>query len=166
VNGRTLAVLALPVALLISACSDASPKASGAASSPTGAASSPVGSTASPVGSAGATRGTARTSNGGQVTVIVDWPGPTDGAVFEVKLDTHAVDLDPLDLADSVLLNDRRETLPAPSWAAPKGGHHREGALTFEGDAPRFFAGASWIELVLKGIGDVPERTLRWDVGS
>ncbi len=158
-NGRTLAGLALPVALLVSACSEASPGASGTASSPTGVASSPV-------GSASVTRGTARTSNGGQVTAIVDWPGPTDGAVFEVKLDTHSVDLDPLDLADAVLRNDRRETLLAPSWAAPKGGHHREGVLTFEGDAPRFFAGASWIELVLKGIGDVPERTLRWDVGS
>ena len=55
----------------------------------------------------------------------------------------------------------RRETR-----AATKGGHHREGTLTFSGDASRFFAGAQWIELVLTGVGDVPERTLRWEIGS
>ena len=56
--------------------------------------------------------------------------------------------------------------LPAQPWAAPKGGHHREGALTFEGAAAPFFAGAKWIELVLPGVGDLPERTLRWELGA
>jgi hypothetical protein len=46
------------------------------------------------------------------------------------------------------------------------GGHHRDGALTFDGDAAPFFAGSTWIELVLSGIGDIPERTLRWEIGS
>jgi hypothetical protein len=98
--------------------------------------------------------------------MVVDWAGPADGAVFDVKLDTHSVDLDALDLADAVLRNDRRETLSARPWASPKGGHHREGALTFEGDAAAFFAGATWIELVISGVGDIPERTLRWEIGS
>jgi uncharacterized protein YceK len=151
-NARKLAVLVLPLALLISACSATIPGASGPASSPGGYAS--------------ATSWTTQTSDGGQVTVVVDWAGPADGAVFEVKLDTHSVDLDALDLADAVLRNNRSETLSAQPWVAPKGGHHREGALTFEGDAAAFFAGATSIELVLPGVGDIAERTLRWEIGS
>jgi hypothetical protein len=98
--------------------------------------------------------------------VVADWAGPADGAVFEVTLDTHSIDLDGLDLADAVLRNDRDEILSARPWAAPKGGHHRRGALTFQGDPGAFFAGARWVELVLAGVGDVPLRTLRWEVGS
>jgi hypothetical protein len=105
-------------------------------------------------------------SEGGQVTVIATWTGPTVGAAIDVALDTHSVDLDELDLADATLRNDRSETLTARPWAAPKGGHHREGALTFDGNAPEFFAGARWMELVIVGVGDLPERTLRWEVGS
>ncbi len=107
-----------------------------------------------------------QTSDGGQVTVVVDWAGPARGAVFDVTLDTHSVDLDALDLADASLRNDRGETRRARPWTAPKGGHHREGALTFDGDTAQFLAGARWIELVLVGVGDLPERTLRWEVGS
>ena len=107
-----------------------------------------------------------QTSEGGQVTVVATWIGPAAGALIDIALDTHSVDLDALDLADATLRNDRGETLTARPWAAPKGGHHREGALTFDGNAPEFFAGAKWMELVLVGVGDLPERTLRWEVGS
>ncbi len=107
-----------------------------------------------------------QTSDGGQVTAVVGWAGPTGGAVFDVTLDTHSVDLDALDLSDAILRNDRSETLTAQPWAAPKGGHHREGTLTFEGDSPPFLAGARWVELVLTGLGDLPERTLRWELGA
>ena len=100
------------------------------------------------------------------MTVVVDWAGPARGAVFDVQLDTHSVDLDALDLAGAILRNDRGEMLRAGAWAAPKGGHHREGALTFEGDSSAFFAGTKWVELVLTGVGDVPERTLRWELGA
>lgn len=151
-NVRTLAAVILPVMLVISACSAASSAASAPASSPGEFASAASDST--------------RTSEGGQVTAVVDWTGPEAGAVFEVTLDTHSVDLDALDLSDAVLRNDRGETLPAQPWAAPKGGHHREGALTFEGDAAPFFDGAKWVELILSGIGDLPERTLRWEIGA
>lgn len=148
-NVRALMAFVLPLAFLISACSAANPSAPQPASSPAEAAAV-----------------TSQTSDGGQVTVVVDWAGPADGAVFDVALDTHSVDLDALDLADAVLRNDRGETLAARSWAAPKGGHHREGALAFEGNAAPFFAGTAWIELVLSGVGDLPERTLRWQTGS
>ncbi|NJD29526.1 MAG: hypothetical protein FIA92_14695 [Chloroflexi bacterium] len=127
--------------------------------------SSPAGSAAGPTSAGQSSEGT-QTSDGGQVTVVVDWAGPAAGAAFDVKLDTHSVDLDALDLAGATLRNDRGETLTASAWVAPKGGHHREGALTFDGNATAFFAGAKWIELVITGVGDLPERTLRWDVGS
>jgi hypothetical protein len=147
-NGRTLAAFILPVVVVISACSGASPASSDQAGSPGGSAAT-----------------TTQTSEGGQVTVVVDWAGPDEGAVFDVSLDTHSVDLDALDLADAVLRNDRGETLPARPWAAPKGGHHREGTLTFNGDASSFLTGANWMELTLTGVGDLPERTLRWEIG-
>ena len=140
--------------VLLAACSSSPPLASVSAPS----ASSETGS------SFPASGGTTQTSDGGQVTVVVDWAGPAEGAVFDVKLDTHSVDLDALDLADAVLRNDRGETLTAEPWAAPKGGHHREGALTFEGDTTSFFTEARWVELVLSGVGDLAERTLRWEV--
>ena len=138
---------------LVSACSSSTPASSG----PTVSAS--IGS-----GPTSPAAGTTRTSEGGEVTVVVDWAGPADGAVFDVKLDTHSIDLDALDLAGAILRNDRGETLSAEPWAAPKGGHHREGAITFEGDTASFFSGASWVELVLSGVGDLAERTLRWEI--
>ena len=145
--GRRLALVAslAAAAVLVAACS--------------GAASVPAASQR-PVASAGV-----QTSEGGQVTVAVSWAGPASGAVFDVKLDTHSVDLDALDLANAVLSNDRGETLGARPWAAPKGGHHREGTLTFDGDGPGFFASVRWIELALTGVGDLPVRTLRWEIG-
>ncbi len=123
--------------------------------------------TAGPVsGFAGPAGQPTRTSEGGEVTVVVDWAGPSAGTVFDVTLDTHSVDLDPLDLADAVLRNDRGETLKPRPWAAPKGGHHRQGTLAFEGDADRFLADARWVELVVKGVGELPERSLRWELRS
>ena len=151
---RALIALLVTTIVLLAACSPSTPPASG---------STPYESSA-PSTSAAADIGTTQTSDGGQVTVVVDWAGPAEGAVFDVKLDTHSVDLDALDLADAVLRNDRGEALSAQPWAAPKGGHHREGALTFEGDTASFFLGARWVELVLSGVGDLAERTLRWKV--
>jgi hypothetical protein len=105
-----------------------------------------------------------RTSSGGEVTVVATWAGPASGASFKITVDTHSVDLDGLDLADARLHNDKGQTLTAQPWTAPTGGHHRSGTLTFEGDAQSVLAGASWIELVLTGIGSISERTLRWEL--
>lgn len=141
-------VLAIPLAL--AACSSTA--------GPSGAAATATASSSS--------AGVTQTSDGGGVTVVASWSGPAAGATFDVKLDTHSGDLDALDLSNAVLRNDRGETLAARPWAAPKGGHHREGALTFGGDASTFLGGAKWIELTLAGVGDIPERTLRWAIGS
>lgn len=146
----------LATIVLLGACSASIPPAS----VPTPSASTGSGPPASAPG------GSTQTSDGGQVTVVVDWAGPAAGAVFDVTLDTHSVDLDTLDLSDAILRNDRGEALSAEPWPAPKGGHHREGALTFRGDTASLFTGARWVEIVLSGVGDLAERTLRWEVGA
>lgn len=151
---RSRLALSLVLVALVAACS-----------SGPGSTSPPASSAPQESASAGTSTSTQR-SEGGQVTVEATWAGPAAGAAFDIKLDTHSVDLDALDLSNAVLRNDRGETLKATPWNAAKGGHHREGRLTFDGDAASFFAGAKSIELVLTGIGDVPERTLRWEVGS
>jgi hypothetical protein len=142
-------VFLLALSLLAAACASTAGTPAPAASDP---ATSP---------SAGDTK----SSEGGQVTVEATWNGPAAGALFDVKLDTHSVDLDALDLSNAVLRNDRGESLAAQPWLAAKGGHHREGHLTFDGDASSLFTGAKWIELTLVGVGDIPERTLHWEIG-
>lgn len=153
---RRMAVAIALAAFSASACSG----------SPATQAGNPTATAMTTTSQAGGPSGATQTSDGGQVTVVASWGGPSSGAVFDLKLDTHSVDLDALDLSDAQLRNDRGQTLSGASWAAPKGGHHREGALTFEGDAAGFLSGASWIELVIRGVGDVAERTLRWEVAA
>jgi hypothetical protein len=151
-NVPTRALL-VPVTLvaLVSACgsgsASVSPPTSGATESASWGAESQV-------------------SDGGGVTVKATWAGPTAGATFEVALDTHSGNLDALTLADARLRNDRGEQLAATGWDAPNGGHHRAGTLSFAGNPAPFFAGARWVELVVRGVGDLPERLLRWDLAK
>jgi hypothetical protein len=97
-------------------------------------------------------------SEGGQVTVNVTRQDAQDGLSFTVVMDTHAVDLDGYDLAALAVLRtaDGQELRPR-TWDAPKGGHHREGTLTF----PATNASGP-IELVIREIGGVPERIFQW----
>lgn len=159
---RSRRLLPLLLLLVVPLALDACGSASGTVPPVGGSSPADASGSASMSGGAAATQ----TSEGGQVTAVATWTGPAAGAAFDLKLDTHSVDLDALDLSNAVLRNDRGDTLAARPWAAPKGGHHREGTLTFSGDVSRFFTGAKWIELVLTGVGDVPERTLRWEIGS
>jgi hypothetical protein len=157
-NRRRILVVLVALPLLVGACAGTTtaPTAAPPTATPTAAATG--------VADSAAANG-ARTSDDGQVTVVATWAGRTAGATLDIKLDTHSVDLDALDLADATLRNDRGETLRALPWAAPKGGHHREGTLAFDGDAAAFLAAARWIELVMPGIGGT-ERVLRWEIGA
>lgn len=152
---RAFAVSMVAIIALIAGCSSSTPAAPG-----------PTVNSAGSSGQPGSTGQLTRSSDGGQVTIVVNWAGPSAGPVFDVALDTHSVDLDAIDLTDTLLRNDRGETLAAQPWAAPKGGHHREGTLAFDGDAGPFLTDARWIELVINGVGDLPERTLRWELGA
>jgi hypothetical protein len=111
--------------------------------------------------------GATQTNEGGQVTVKATWSGMTAGPVFDIIMDTHAVDLDSYDLAQLAVLrvDGTREVRPA-SWDAPKGGHHRKGTLAFPTTAADGRAlvgpGTRTVELMVRDVAGVPERVFRW----
>jgi len=103
-----------------------------------------------------------RTHSGGGVTVKVTYLNPqgTEDARFEITLDTHSVDLDSYDLKALSSLRDGAGRAYQPSNVENKGsGHHRQVVLVFPKPAP----GSSRIELVIKDIADVKERSFVWD---
>jgi len=104
-----------------------------------------------------------RTHSGGGVTVKATYLNPqaTEDARFEVVLDTHSVNLDSYDLkAVSLLRDDAGESYP-PTQVENKGsGHHREITLMF----PKLSAEAKRLELVIKDIAGVKERSFRWEL--
>ena len=124
-------------------------------------ATSPASGTAAPLATGAGTR----TNEGGQVTVKVTWKGVAAGPVFDVALDTHAVDLDGYDLRQlATLRTDGGEAQPA-EWTAPKGGHHREGNLVFPatvGGRPTIGDGTRRIELIVRNVAGVAERRFEW----
>ena len=149
-QGRLLALSAILLLMTIpalSACGGATPASTGVTST-TGDAR-------------------AQTSDSGQVTVKVTWPGIAAGPAFDVVLDTHSIDLDGYDLMKLALLrtDDGREVAPT-GWDAPKGGHHRQGTLAFPKASadgkPIFGSTTRSIELIVRDVGGVPERSLRW----
>ena len=110
-----------------------------------------------------------QTSEGGEVTVEVVWEGESAGPTFDVTMDTHSVDLDGYDLRkQAVLRNDRSQEVRAKAWDAPKGGHHRQGKLSF----PEKTADGSdlirpdtrKIELLIRDVAGVPERRFEWNL--
>jgi len=83
--------------------------------------------------------------------------------VFSLSLNTHSVDLSPYQLEALSLLRDGRGRDAQPvRWEEDQGSssHHRSGRLLFprEGLDP-----ASGLELVVRDVGGVTERTFRWD---
>lgn len=105
-------------------------------------------------------------SEGGEVAIKATWLANETVPTFEIALDTHSVALDGYDLRElTVLRADGREVAPT-SWEAPAGGHHRSGTLVFPATAgdgsPLVTSQTARVELVIRGIGDVPERVLVW----
>jgi hypothetical protein len=81
--------------------------------------------------------------------------------VFDVALNTHSVSLD-FNVDEISLLRDGLGNANnALRWeGTPPGGHHRNGRLTF----PSVPEGAGYIELVLEGISNIPERVFKWSL--
>ena len=107
--------------------------------------------------------GLARTNSGGGVTAKVTYlnPGGPEGPRFQVVLDTHSVDLDAFDLKNLSLLRDEAGKTYQPTQMENKGGgHHREVTLAF----PKSASGAKRLELVIKEIAGVKERSFRWEL--
>ncbi len=108
-----------------------------------------------------------QTSEGGQVTIKVTLQDTSGAPTFKITMDTHAVDLDGYDLGRlAVLQTDQGQTVQPTGWDAPKGGHHREGTLTFPATAANgntlIGPETRRIELVIRDVAGVPERTLTW----
>ena len=112
----------------------------------------------------GVSDGATQRQEGGQVTVAATWNGPNAGPVFTVALDTHSVDLDGIDLSSLAVLRTPAGDVAATEWAAPKGGHHRSGELRFPATTPdgRPTLGMGPVELVVRDVAGVPERSFRW----
>lgn len=100
----------------------------------------------------------------GDVTVAVTYLNPgEDSPAFEIKLDTHTVELYQYKLESIISLRDETgKEYGAPVVESPSGsGHHREGILRFKGvDVSKTKA----IELVIKDMAGVKERVFRFEI--
>jgi hypothetical protein len=102
----------------------------------------------------------------GAVTVEIrplnlDQPGET--LDFEVRMDTHSVDLS-MDLAAlATLTTDTGRTVQAAAWDGGAGGHHVSGRLSFPArlEGEQYLDGARQITLTLVEVA-APERTFIW----
>ncbi len=80
---------------------------------------------------------------------------------FAIVLDTHSGSLDE-DMVKTSLLSDEQGNVYQPiAWeGSPPGGHHREGVLVFDALEPVPFS----VELKIKGVGGVAERSFTWKI--
>jgi Spy/CpxP family protein refolding chaperone len=101
-----------------------------------------------------------------------DKPRPDGTLAVQVKLDTHAVDLDAYVLEKLAVLRDGQgREVPALRLESPSGsGHHREGVLSFPatdaGGKPLVSPEAKAVTLIVRGIGGIPERVFQWPLGA
>jgi len=101
--------------------------------------------------------------SGGSVTVKVTYLNPKskDAPRFSAVLDTHSVDLDSYELKSLTVLRDDTGKIYPPTAVENKGsGHHREIVLTF----PKMSPESKRMNLVIKDVAGVKERTFRWDL--
>jgi hypothetical protein len=106
---------------------------------------------------------TTQTVSGGGVAAKVTYLNPksNDDPRFQVVLDTHSVALDGYDLKAISLLRDDTGKTYLPNAVENKGsGHHREVILTF----PKVSLEAKRLEIVIKDVAGVKERTFRWNL--
>ncbi len=100
---------------------------------------------------------------GGGVTAKVTFLSSTsaDDPRFQVVLDTHSVNLDTYDIKTVAVLRDDTGKSYVPKAIENKGGgHHRESVVTF----PKLSPGAKRIELIIKDVAGVKERTFTWNL--
>ena len=155
---RFLLPLLLITALILAACSTASPtdqtlpQSAPASTEPSSPSGDPV----------------TRTDQQGAVTVEatpINLDTSADVLEFEVVMDTHSVDLS-MDLATlATLTTDTGITLQATTWDAPRGGHHVEGKLVFPAmkDGKSILEGADKLTLTITNV-DAPARVFEWQL--
>ena len=90
--------------------------------------------------------------------------------VFDVGMNTHSVPLDQYVMEElSYVRDERGKVFKALAWESPKGGgHHRFGKLKFSGKdkdgSPIIMNDNKYIEVVIKDVGGIKERVLRWEL--
>jgi hypothetical protein len=102
-----------------------------------------------------------RQVGGGGVTVAATLlKDRTESTSIQVALATHSVNLDPYHFdAIAVLRDDQGKAYPLEAVEKSTGaGHHRSAVLRFA----RVGADAKAVELMVKGVAGVKERTFRW----
>ncbi len=114
--------------------------------------------------SGGLTNDVTQSSDGGNVTIDVEWLGlDGDRLSFAVAMNTHSVDLDGYDLGELAVLRDEHGNEYRPeSWDSAPGGHHRNGTLTFDAPDSVENGEAAVVEMVIRDIAGVGERVLTW----
>jgi hypothetical protein len=90
--------------------------------------------------------------------------GLDDYVLLEVQFTTHSGDLSRLDMTALSAIRVAGQQYAPQAWESiSDDSHHRQGVLVFArkaSDGVSLDAGA--VELVIKGITDVPERVFRW----
>lgn len=101
-------------------------------------------------------------SGEGPVTVAATPKSLEEGLTswdFEIALNTHSEELSADLVAVSELIDNQGKSYKPTSWeGSPPGGHHRSGVLKFNPISSK----PKSIELKIKGIGGIPERSFRW----
>lgn len=110
----------------------------------------------------------------GGITIKATWviPGSPEASsqlnrylAFSLALETHSGDLGQYDLKKlATLRDDKGKELSPASWQPTSDdSHHRAGILRF---AKGIEQGGRYLELVVRDVGGVSERALRWDLGG
>ncbi len=154
-KGFTLGLVMLMVVLVTVGCSKGFTSAGKSLPSPAATAAASSG---------GPTNGAVQSSDGGNVTIDVEWLGRDgDRLSFSVAMNTHSVDLDEYDLGElAVLRDDHGNEYRPESWDSAPGGHHRRGTLTFDAPNSVDSGEAAVVEMVIRDVADVGERVLTW----
>jgi hypothetical protein len=104
-----------------------------------------------------------KSNSGGSVDVAVtpQMLGVGQPLAFEIAMNTHSVDLSD-DMTQIVTLRDDqgKEYTPTAWEGAGPGGHHRSGVIKFAALASK----PKSIDLIIKGLAKVSERTFHWDL--
>ena len=80
---------------------------------------------------------------------------------LEITMNTHSVDLGDDMTQIAIMRDDAGKEYKPTAWDGPDGGgHHRSGTLQFAALSNK----PKYIELVIKGLAQVPERVFRWDL--
>ncbi len=104
-----------------------------------------------------------KSNEGGSVTVDVTPTALEVGKplAFDIAMNTHSVDLSDDLTKIATLRDDTGKEYKPTAWDGPDGGgHHRSGTLQFASLSPK----PKYVELVIKGLAQVPERVFRWDL--